>query len=71
MNIKEFKLRIRNFKPQFGNLNHQRAIDLIEKMNKRDKKAEHVDELISEIEDMDTEIDYESRQLLNLMESTV
>ncbi len=68
---KKIKELIKNFKPQFGNENHIRALNILDKMKQRDdllvKKGRVKKEIEDEIEELDRELTLEERQLEFLM----
>ena len=63
MNRKELENLIKSFKPEFGNVNHTRALDLIQKIKTRDKVKEKLKGIRSELEELNGEI---AREVENL-----
>lgn len=69
MNKREQRELIRNFKPQFGNVNHIHAIEIIDKIKKRDAVERRRDEAQDELEELDEELEREARNLKHLIEN--
>jgi hypothetical protein len=68
---KKIKQLLVGFKPQIGNLNHIRAMEIIAKINKRDalkkKKLQMNNQYQREIREIDAELTDEEKQLAYLL----
>ena len=63
MNRKELENLIKSFRPEFGNTNHTRALDLIQKIRNRDRIKQKLKVTRSELEELEGEI---AREVENL-----
>ncbi len=59
----ELKKLIKSFKPQVGNLNHIRALELIKKMDKKDQLFVKLKGVKDEILEVSEEIRFEAQHL--------
>ena len=69
MKKKELLKKIKDFKPQFGNVNHIRALELINKFTKSEELKKRKVGLEKQIHLLEEEIEHEWRGLAYLMES--
>ena len=71
MTNKERERLIKEFKPQFGNTNHTRALEIINKIKVRDAVKKKKGEIEQELFELDNDLELETKNLEFLIKSKI
>ena len=67
MTKKELKKMIKDFRPEFGNLHHIRALEIVKKIKKRDTAKKFLQDTKNDFKELDQEVAFEVQNLSWLM----
>ena len=68
MNKREFLKKVKGFKPEFGNPNHLRVLELLDKFKKKEALAKNLLTKKQEVAELNEEIEYDLANVAFLMD---